>query len=224
MPSIETPTWWADVQQEREDLQGRRRRPADDWLGEDIDFVPRRRRPQRDAAADATAAPAGTDHTLHGVFVPAPQRDAATPARAATGRTIEIELGGDAALAAPRADDAGMAQELRHLHAADDPFSVPPPVPGARRTVQITGRPGEARTTSQAQRHRPRTTSDRIGHRPDRVALWAVLLGGILILLAVASSSSEAATVPATAPAAKVVHVVPASAPALAPLASTATR
>ena len=33
MPSTEAPNWWADVQQEREDLAGRRRRPADDWLG-----------------------------------------------------------------------------------------------------------------------------------------------------------------------------------------------
>ena len=52
MPSTDAPNWWADVQQEREDLTGPGRRPADDWLGEDIDFVPRRRM-ARGAAAPA---------------------------------------------------------------------------------------------------------------------------------------------------------------------------
>jgi hypothetical protein len=44
-----------------------------------------------------------------------------------------------------------------------------------------------------AQRHRGRTASDRVGHRPDRIALWAVALGAILILLAAMTSSSQAA-------------------------------
>jgi hypothetical protein len=33
-----------------------------------------------------------------------------------------------------------------------------------------------------------------VGHRPDRIALWAVLLGVILIILAFSSSDSQAAT------------------------------
>jgi hypothetical protein len=210
MPSTDTPTWWADVQQEREDLQGRGRRPADDWLGEDIDFVPRRRLKRAPAgtavAADAVSLDAA-GHPLHGVFVAAPSHG--------TSRTIEIELSGDERVVGA-VDGDDMAQELRHLHVADDPFSAPPPPAGTRRTVQITGRPGEGRTGSQAQRHRPRTTSDRVGHRPDRVALWAVLLGAILILLAAASASSEAATAPLSAPAAKVAHVTPAAASAFA--------
>ncbi|HEU4975194.1 MAG TPA: hypothetical protein VFT50_08905 [Baekduia sp.] len=234
MPSTDTPTWWADVQQEREDLRGRGRgrRPADDWLGEDIDFVPRRR-----IAGDETEA-SDADHPLHGVFVAAPAARAertielevsggGATAQQATARVIELEVGGDRPARRTRAartieleisgdtmgssDHDRFADELRHLHAADDPFAVPPPASGTRRTVQITGRPGETRVASQAQRHRPRTTSDRVGHRPDRVALWAVLLGAILILLA-ATSSSQAATVPAAAPAAKVVHVTPAPA------------
>src|SRR3981189_2117864 len=51
MPSAEAPTWWADVQQEREDLAGPGRRPAEDWLGGDIDFVPRPRMTRPAAAA-----------------------------------------------------------------------------------------------------------------------------------------------------------------------------
>lgn len=254
MPSTDTPTWWADVQQEREDLPRRGRRPAEDWLGEDIDFVPRRRIARGTAESPTThdaVELAGADHPLHGVFVAAPSTAVDRRRRApapSTGRTIEIELVSDgtgsrtiklhadpvadaACLGVSRAielelgaDRTGgaapseaMVEELRHLHVADDPFSVPPPT--GRRTVQITGRPGESPATSQAQRHRPRTASDRVGHRPDRVALWAVLLGAVLILLAATSSSSEAATPPVPAPAAAhVVHVAaPAAAPALAP-------
>src|SRR3954451_947771 len=99
MPSTDAPNWWADVQQKREDLAGPGRRPADDWLGEDIDFVPRRRMTRGQApgapvepvagrlaasgdvaASRGAAAAAGAHDPLHGVFVPAaphaPVRDA----------------------------------------------------------------------------------------------------------------------------------------------------
>ncbi|HEX5927293.1 MAG TPA: hypothetical protein VFY45_25985 [Baekduia sp.] len=236
MSSTDAPNWWADVQQEREDLAGSSRRPADDWLGEDIDFVPRRRIGR--AAATAIEEPAaprftadrdGSAHPLHGVFVPtaahAPlsegvgvprRKGAAAPVResVATSRTIELTTGDDPAGATPAAD---MAHELAHLSAADDPFATPPPPAGTRRTVQIKGRPTESRMPSMAQRHRGRTASDRIGARPDRIALWAVALGAILILLAAMTSSSQAAVArhAATAPAvsAHVVHATTHHAP-----------
>src|SRR3954466_8783168 len=93
MPSTEAPNWWADVQQEREDLAGPGRRPADDWLGEDIDFVPRRRMKRQAPVSDrATAARVrdgeGAGHPLHGVFIP-------TAADAPTGRTIELTMADD---------------------------------------------------------------------------------------------------------------------------------
>jgi hypothetical protein len=204
MPSTDAPNWWADVQQEREDLAGPGRRPAEDWLGEDIDFVPRRRMSRR---GDAPAVAPETlehrvveDHRLHGVFVSASDTGA---------RSMTIELGGDTGR--PAADvvvatPADVAHELRHLSAADDPFATPPPPPGERRTVAIKGRPNEYRVRSLAQRHRGRTASDRIGHRPDRIALWAVVLGAILILVAATTSSSQAA-VPHRVAAPQVHHV-----------------
>jgi hypothetical protein len=230
MPSTDAPNWWADVQQEREDLAGSGRRPADDWLGEEIDFLPRRRLSRtapgddRAAAARADVAP-GADHPLHGVFVPtashAPVADAVATSRtieltrdepsrsrrSASPRTIELTTTDEVVVAAP----ADVAHELAHLSAADDPFASPPPPAGARRTVQIKGRPANLGLPSMAQRHRGRTASERVGHRPDRIALWAVALGAILILLAAMTSSSQAA-VPhraASAPAvtAKVAHV-----------------
>jgi hypothetical protein len=218
MPSTDAPNWWADVQQEREDIAGPGRREADDWLGEEIDFVPRRRmtrpsaapagrRLSAAAAADRAAASRDADHPLHGVFVPtashAPVRESL-----ATSRTIELSTADGTIVAASTSAD--VARELAHLSASDDPFATPPPPAGSRRTVQIKGRPGESRLPSMAQRHRGRTASDRVGHRPDRIALWAVALGAILILLAAMTSSSQAATVhhATSAPkvAAKVVH------------------
>jgi hypothetical protein len=226
MPSTDAPNWWADVQQEREDLAGPGRRPAEDWLGEDIDFVPRRRMTRRrgaDVAHERTEAAAaeqaeGAGHPLHGVFVPTTDAEIARAAAgeavraAGTGRvvelttdsaasrtieltgsssrTIELTMAGDVVLAEAPAD---VAHELAHLSAADDPFASPPPPAGARRTVQIKGRPTHLGIPSMAQRHRGRTASDRVGPRPDRIALWAVALGAILILLAAMTSSSQAA-------------------------------
>jgi hypothetical protein len=189
MPSTEAPTWWADVQQEREDLTGGRR-PAEDWLGEDIDFVPRRR---------VTRADRPSEEELHGVFVP-------------TSMAIELERIPPRDEELEVATPADVAQELRHLRAADDPFATPPPPAGVRRTVQIKGRPGAPAVPSLARRHRPRTAHDRIGPRPDRIALWAVVLGAILIILAATSASSQAAVRQPRAThahaAAKVVNVV----------------
>jgi hypothetical protein len=248
MPSTDAPNWWADVQQEREDLAGPGRRPAEDWLGEEIDFVPRRRMTRRrgadvahERAETATGAEqADAEHPLHGVFVPTTDAEIAraaadSAARAAgTDRVVEltsntsgsrtIELTGGAATSGSRtieltmADDivlaeapANVAHELAHLSAADDPFASPPPPAGVRRTVQIKGRPTHLGLPSMAQRHRGRTASDRVGPRPDRIALWAVALGAILILLAAMTSSSQAAVrasrISVAAPSAHVVHV-----------------
>jgi len=60
--------------------------------------------------------------------------------------------------------------------------------PRARRTVQITGRPVAAPRLVEVERRRPvRRPVERIGGRPDRIALWAVLLCFFLILVAASS-------------------------------------
>jgi hypothetical protein len=264
MPSTDAPNWWADVQQEREDLAAPGRRPADDWLGEDIDFVPRRRMTRERAvaaplddrlvAADDLATD-GVAHPLHGVFVPAEagtrtlelvsEHDDPNARRArAAARAVELDDADGTRARTIELDDAdgtrsrtielltgapaaAVAHELAHLSAADDPFASPPPPAGQRRTVLIKGRPTEAgrlasvAQRSMAQRHRGRTTSDRVGHRPDRIALWAVALGAILILLAAMTSSSQAAVRHAT-PAAAATTVAKASHAAVhAPRATT---
>jgi hypothetical protein len=63
-----------------------------------------------------------------------------------------------------------------------------------RRTVTITGHGAEAYQSrngtrpSTAERHRNLPRHERAGFRPDRVAMWAFLLGVLLIMAAAASS------------------------------------
>ena len=65
-------------------------------------------------------------------------------------------------------------------------MTAPPP----RRTVVITGRGAERHLPWPGDPgHRPaRRAHERAGFRPDRVAMWAVFLGVLLMLAAVTSS------------------------------------
>lgn len=62
----------------------------------------------------------------------------------------------------------------------------------ARRTVTITGRGSERRELAEWQarsRRRPaKRPHERAGTRPDRIAMWAVLMGVLLVLVAATSS------------------------------------
>jgi hypothetical protein len=69
-----------------------------------------------------------------------------------------------------------------------------------RRTVQIRGQ-----TVPPPRRRRPPRTATRLSARPDRLALWAVLLG--LVLIAMAAAPAHGATPHHAAPAAHVAHV-----------------
>jgi hypothetical protein len=60
--------------------------------------------------------------------------------------------------------------------------------PGERRTIVIRGQvaPPARPYSSTTRRHRPRRPSERIaGSRPDRAALWAVLLGVFMVVVAI---------------------------------------
>jgi hypothetical protein len=127
-------------------------------------------------------------------------RESARPERRDSARAGRRELGRPERRASGRAErpdampherpDAAAAS--RHagqptaapLAAAPAPLSVPRP----RRTVQITGRPVAAPRLVEVERRRPvRRPVERIGGRPDRIALWAVLLCFFLILVAASS-------------------------------------
>jgi hypothetical protein len=80
----------------------------------------------------------------------------------------------------------------------------------SRRTVMITGRgvtPPPLPRLVEVERRRPaRRTVERIGPRPDRIALWAVLLGFFLILVAATSSNAAVHGAPASHGAAVALH------------------
>ena len=65
---------------------------------------------------------------------------------------------------------------------------------GDRRTVTITGHGSEGYASrngtgpSRAQRHQQLRRHQRADFQPDRVAMWAVLLGIVMLLAAVASA------------------------------------
>jgi hypothetical protein len=79
-------------------------------------------------------------------------------------------------------------------HAPEAP--IPLRAPSRRRTVEITGRTVGAPSLPrlvQIDRRRPaRRAAERVGSRPDRLALWAVVLGFFLIFVAVTSTSHAA--------------------------------
>lgn len=99
----------------------------------------------------------------------------------------------------------GIAAPSR-LAAAQDPatpsWAAPRDEVTGRRTVTITGR-GAERYDPRFQngvRQRPhRPAHERPGFRPDRMALWAVVLGVVLILVAATSSHAAALRWHATA-------------------------
>ena len=105
--------------------------------------------------------------------------------------------------------DLGLTSERTTSHresprasAAESPRAsvAGPPEPGPasstapeRHTVIIHGRPEDRYRPAPSARRRQPPPHQRVGFQPDRVAMWAVLLG--LVLLLVAATSSHAAVI-----------------------------
>ena len=93
------------------------------------------------------------------------------------------------------------ASDRRPGPAADRPAPGPARhpaggVPG-RRTITIQGRGAERElflATYQSRRRPSQPPHKRAGFKPDRVAMWAVLLGVVLVLVAAASAHAAAST------------------------------
>jgi len=83
------------------------------------------------------------------------------------------------------------------LRPSDDFFADP----DAPRTVEITGRPEGSVPVPRLREvelpHRaPRVPANRLGADPDRIAMWAVLLGILLVLIAFTTGSAGAVALP----------------------------
>jgi hypothetical protein len=65
-----------------------------------------------------------------------------------------------------------------------------------RVTVEIRGRtvpaPAVPRSVELERRHPPRRAVERVGTRPDRVAMWALMMGLLLILVAIGTADAPA--------------------------------
>lgn len=141
---------------------------------------------------DAGSAIAGRAPTGAGVATLDPPRTHESPGT----RARRAPTTSDAALDAP----AGALQAVGPLKAAGSPSNAAVPADGApadgtpagvpgRRTVTIRGRGAERYVPTRPAGTRPtRRRYERAGFRPDRAAMWAVLLGVMLILVAVTSA------------------------------------
>ena len=181
MPQLQSPPDTGGLSDHETDAElelGGRRRAVADWGADDLfDHTPRRRR-----SASSLAA---RERRISGPIEPRfsrPRDDAdavpvpARPASSEPATVTRIESAPSYAADAPVAADAAQAAvgEI-----------------GGRRTVTITGRPEALpRGASPARRRPPRTVEERIGHRPDRLAGWAVGLGMMLLLIAVGTADA----------------------------------
>jgi hypothetical protein len=78
------------------------------------------------------------------------------------------------------------AAAVTYAHSTGEPAGYAPTRLTGPRTVTIRGRGAERNVP--APRRAPRRAYERTGFRPDRVAMWAVLLGVLLVLVAVISA------------------------------------
>ena len=172
MPHNEARAWWADVADVRQNIERRRADEApatqdDATPGDELAHV----RARRANAARERAARTGR-------FDREPAEPSYAPRRTARFER-ELDLIPRPAPPAPAASTELPADAPRR------PLIAPVP---ERRTVQITGRPGERRLIEIQRRRAPRGAAERVHASPDRLAMWAVALAFFLILVAVLSS------------------------------------
>jgi hypothetical protein len=168
MPEPETHRWWDDVAHLREAIERRR---------------------EDEARGERVHTRAASAHAVDELERPRAHRSP---------RDEEAEVLAPVATAAGRFERVG-AEPRPRAHAAER-VAVPmrplsPPAP-RRRTVEITGRtvgaPSLPRLVEIDRRRPPRRSVERVGPRPDRLAMWAVLLAFFLILVAATSASHAA--------------------------------
>jgi hypothetical protein len=182
MPQPETRAWWSDVQHVRDSIERKREREARRDLRLDARSAARAVAERDRAVAERDDAPAPTQpgEIPSGVhdFMQSDDFEWATRPRRRFARATPERHG----------------RFTRDHEAPATPNPLAPPQ--RRRTVEITGHPTGGPTLPrlvEIDRRRPaRRAVERVGPRPDRIALWAVVLGFFLILVAVTSTSHAA--------------------------------
>jgi len=180
MAHSEARAWWADVQYLRDGYEhsDEARRSADD-----ADMASRRAlRERRGLDADLSIARPRSAHAD-----PGGAARLAPDAQPAPRRAQHAE---SAALATHRANDPDQAAAPRrgaHVKGSGAP---------GRRTIEIRGRtmpaPDVPRSADVDRRRPQRRAVQRVGARPDRMAMWALLMGLLLILVAIGTADAPA--------------------------------
>jgi hypothetical protein len=188
---------------------GRRRRQVADWgVGEEIfDHMPGRRFerrahqdiPRGDAADGRRTIVIESDDDVPATPVQPPVDEFASREEALHAREVHDRVwAGDEPFAEEPAAAEDVPTDTAEFVAVDFPQADDGTPDGivrggveGRRTVKIGGRPAEWHGPPARARHRPpRAIHERLGPRPDRVAMWAFALGLLLILIAVATGSA----------------------------------
>ncbi len=214
--------WWSEVEHLREGIERKREREAEKdgfdrvahsstgrFARRQVELTAERDRVDAELADLASPAPRGADRRG---AADAPRRTGRFDREAMEG-TIVLSLGEDddtERAPAPHAPepispaallslDVGWQEPTRTEERGEFTELVIPGqgVPG-RPTVQIRGRGAEGRVDAllpdRARRRPSRTVSERVGPRPDRVALWALVLAVVLIITAVATADASTLT------------------------------
>ncbi len=187
MPQPETRAWWDDVQHLRDSIE--RKREDEARRGLRLDARAAARAVAERAAGEASAALTEDEQAADPDLVSRRGRRFERSAPERRGRFTRADR--------PREPHAEAHREPAHAQDAPDAAPARPlAAPRRRRTVEITGRTVGAPTLPrlvEIDRRRPaRRAVERVGPRPDRLALWAVVLGFFLIFVAVTSTSHAA--------------------------------
>lgn len=201
MAETQLRSWWTDVEHLREGYE--RRREADDEPVRRFERIRERgdgrfARGQREIGGTAVAErePVVAD------LAPVDDLLAGWDADREPGPIVrEIVLERDGAPRRPRREVATTFSTDRDPNAPRDVEVAE--LRGGRRTVEIRGRTvaspaavaDRSAAPSAALRHRQSGGAIEVfGQRPDRIALWALLLGIVLVLVALSSGDASAAT------------------------------
>jgi hypothetical protein len=194
-------SWWADVEHLRPGGEAAPTEPrapsgavAERHERVEDEPVVRRGRIAGQPIVPATPAekPAVLRRADVAAFADAMDLDGAFGAPVPASRSREIILSRTPGIAEGDDDDL-VAEPRAHGRPAVRGHGTPD-----RKTVRITGSPGvhaeiaERRTLREIEGRRPRSAVERVGHRPDRIAMWVVFLGICLVLIAATSSSAGA--------------------------------
>jgi hypothetical protein len=184
--------WWDDVQYLREPLERKREKEARRGLR--LDARAAARAVAERHASDPVAAPESPrarrfDRSAPDDDAPRGRRFERSAPEGDAPRARRFERSGS--------DRRGRFARAEHASAAHAPEAPAPlAAPSRRRTVEITGRtvgaPALPRLVQIDRRRPARRAVERVGARPDRLALWAVVLGFFLIFVAVTSTSHAA--------------------------------